>query len=327
MNKSDLNNTQKQPLVSIVVATYNGERFLREQLDSIIGQSYSNLEIIIQDDGSSDATMTVLETYKKRDQRVQLFQNKKKLGINKNFFDLIAKSTGEYIAISDQDDIWHLNKIETLVHGIGEKSLIYTDSTLINGYGLLGPNTLLQEIDQSPAEGTFLFSLLESNTISGHSMLFHSNITDEILSFKNWKFREGFIYDQLIAVIASTQGGVIYYPKPLTLHRLHQQNNHNKGRVKKKTRRALDFISTAKARIINKSSQALEDLKIAEKILMQTRKDFTLFVKSHELLSQRFKSTMFSFKYYTIFYKVTLNRKMSKKLARGHLFYALFKWI
>ena len=98
------------PLVSIVMGTYNGQEFLCQQIDSIIGQSYSNLEIVIQDDGSSDETCNIVRRYASKDTRIRFFQNKENLGINQNFYDLIDKARGDYIAISDQDDIWKPNK-------------------------------------------------------------------------------------------------------------------------------------------------------------------------------------------------------------------------
>ena len=119
-------------LVSIAMCTYNGEKYLRGQLDSIIGQTYKNLEIIIVDDGSKDATMHILNTYASIDNRIKIFQNEKNLGFVQNFSKAISLCNGDFIALADQDDIWKKNKIEVFINEIGENTLIYSDAQLMD---------------------------------------------------------------------------------------------------------------------------------------------------------------------------------------------------
>lgn len=104
-----------QPLVSVVLCTYNGEKFLRPQIDSITAQTYPNLEIIIVDDVSSDSTSSILEEYRQKDSRVKFHINSANIGYNKNFEKAFSLATADYIAISDQDDIWESNKIELMM--------------------------------------------------------------------------------------------------------------------------------------------------------------------------------------------------------------------
>ena len=91
--------------VSVVMATYNGEKYLREQLDSIIQQTYPIHEIIIQDDCSTDGTITIIEAYIKKYPYVKLFSNDHNVGFNQNFKNAAMRATGDLVAISDQDDI------------------------------------------------------------------------------------------------------------------------------------------------------------------------------------------------------------------------------
>ncbi len=105
--------------VSIVLCTYNGAQFLREQLDSIVKQTYPIYELIIQDDCSTDATTVIIEEYKERFPFIKFTKNDTNKGINFNFFSAINRATGDYIAISDQDDIWELDKIEKQINRIG----------------------------------------------------------------------------------------------------------------------------------------------------------------------------------------------------------------
>lgn len=93
--------------ISVVMCTYNGDKYLEQQIDSILCQTYPIHELIIQDDCSTDRTVTIIEAYQKRDPRVKLYINEAPLGFNYNFSSAFAKAEGEYIASSDQDDIWH----------------------------------------------------------------------------------------------------------------------------------------------------------------------------------------------------------------------------
>lgn len=98
--------------ISVVMCTYNGDKYLEQQIDSILCQTYPIHELIIQDDCSTDRTVTIIEAYQKRDPRVKLYINEAPLGFNYNFSSAFAKAEGEYIASSDQDDIWRPDKIE-----------------------------------------------------------------------------------------------------------------------------------------------------------------------------------------------------------------------
>lgn len=106
--------------ISIVICTYNGAKFLGEQLDSIVSQSLSPYEVIAQDDGSSDETWNILLEYAERYPYIKVYKNPKERGINNNFFSAIKRATGDLIAISDQDDIWESNKLEIMSKSIGD---------------------------------------------------------------------------------------------------------------------------------------------------------------------------------------------------------------
>ena len=102
--------------ISVVMCTFNGDKYLEQQIDSILCQTYPIHELIIQDDCSTDRTVTIIEAYQKRDPRVKLYINEAPLGFNYNFSSAFAKAEGEYIASSDQDDIWRPDKIEILMN-------------------------------------------------------------------------------------------------------------------------------------------------------------------------------------------------------------------
>ena len=98
------------------MATYNGEKYLREQIDSILKQTFKDWKLIMRDDGSKDRTIEILNEYEKKDKRIKVLQdNKGNLGVAKNFEELLKNSSGEYVMFSDQDDYWMENKIEKYI--------------------------------------------------------------------------------------------------------------------------------------------------------------------------------------------------------------------
>src|SRR6188768_263019 len=103
------------PTVSVVMCTYNGAKFLKEQVDSILNQTYSIEEFLIFDDGSTDGTLEILEAYAAKFSFINLFKNSFTLGYNKNFEQALKKANSEVIAIADQDDYWDPKKLEKMI--------------------------------------------------------------------------------------------------------------------------------------------------------------------------------------------------------------------
>ena len=110
--------------VVILMATYNGQKYLKCQLDSIIQQTYRNWQLIIRDDCSKDNTVKIIQEYEKKDDRIKVIDNEgKNLGAIGNFFELIKKAPdASYYAFSDQDDYWHEDKIEKAVERLEQMS-------------------------------------------------------------------------------------------------------------------------------------------------------------------------------------------------------------
>src|ERR1700712_2781618 len=129
-----MDDNKQFPLVSIVMATYNGERFLEAQMNSVLKQSYPSLEIIVVDDGSTDGTAAILQSYAKNYHYIRLyFSEGKNLGYIKNFERGCQLATGDYISFCDQDDIWHPDKTNILMNAIGNHPMVYGDDELVDG--------------------------------------------------------------------------------------------------------------------------------------------------------------------------------------------------
>ena len=120
--------------VDVLVATYNGEKYLREQLDSIIKQTYKNIRILISDDCSKDRTQEILQEYEKKDDRIKIFLHDRNLGSNKNFEFLLRQVESKFYMLSDQDDVWLPEKIEKTIQKQKETGadLVFGDLEVVN---------------------------------------------------------------------------------------------------------------------------------------------------------------------------------------------------
>lgn len=103
--------------VAVIMSTYNGEKFIKEQLDSILNQTYKNIEIIVRDDGSKDNTVLIVKEYMKKHSNIILHEGEN-LGFIKSFFELLKLAEADYYSYADQDDVWMENKIELAVNSL-----------------------------------------------------------------------------------------------------------------------------------------------------------------------------------------------------------------
>lgn len=232
------------PLISIILCTYNGERFLEQQIQSLLNQTYTNFEIIISDDGSTDSTKAILYKYSEFDNIKIVFSEKNK-GFAKNFEFAAGLATGDYLAFSDQDDVWLPEKIEKLYRTISTYSLVYSDSHLINDKGeylnkrLSDFRKMRKTIHDSRG-----FALM--NIVSGHTIL----VKKELLVYA-FPIPEGCYHDWWLGYQAANLNGIIFLEEALTLYRQHSQTI-TKTIVKKKVasrkfeKRYEDFIKDLK---------------------------------------------------------------------------------
>lgn len=207
------------------MATYNGERFLRAQMDSILAQSFADFELIVVDDVSSDGTFGILEEYARRDERIVLSRNARNQGLLDNLAALFGRARAPWLAISDHDDVWHPRKLETLLACAGDGAAAYCNSELINGQGEALGLTIMEAIGvETPASGKNPLKLLWKNCVSGHAMVFRRELCAGFLPFT-----QDMPYDQQIAILAMANGGLAYCPESLVQHRLHDANfcNHS----------------------------------------------------------------------------------------------------
>lgn len=120
--------------IDVLMATYNGEKYVAEQIDSILKQTYSNIRLLISDDASTDNTREILQSYAQKDKRIQLFFQKDNLGYIGNFEFLLTKVENEIFMLSDQDDVWKEDKIQKTYEKCQteQADLVFTDLEVVD---------------------------------------------------------------------------------------------------------------------------------------------------------------------------------------------------
>lgn len=225
-------------MISVAMATYNGEKYLREQLDSILNQTYTNFELIICDDCSKDSTVEILREYGGKDSRIQVYINDRNLGYKKNFEKAIKLCQCEYIALSDQDDIWTPNHLEVLLDNLGECCLVCSNAQFIDSDGLLLGSAVKPDSVYIAAKGNEQFlQLLHGNFVQGCASLFKKELIPSLFPIPQ-EFRT---HDYWFALVAAVQGGIRYTSDKLVLYRIHQNNSTAPKQTNRWTR-FIDFF-------------------------------------------------------------------------------------
>ena len=221
--------------ITVVMATYNGAKYMEAQLLSILEQTLLPDEIIVCDDGSCDETISILKKYQDLG-HIQLYQNQVNIGVVANFKKAVSLAKeGNDIAFSDQDDIWKSDKLEILSRAMSEIAwdnhpcLVYSDLELVDqDLKPINPS-FWNELNHHHHKHCFT-ALLFGNFVTGCTMLINSSMRDYFLNMPN----ENILHDVWIAFIGYGLGHVRAISKPLVLYRQHEKNvNYKEGSVKK----------------------------------------------------------------------------------------------
>lgn len=205
--------------ISVAMATYNGERFLREQLDSLLCQVCLPFELVVCDDLSTDSTVSIVKEFSCiAPFDVRIFTNSKNLGYLKNFEQVISLCRGDYIALSDQDDIWDHNKLAILSRSINGALLIHSDAIVIDAAGRIVSDSYFKYSNKY-IECNFKRYVF-GNNVTGCTTLFKADLVKKIIPIhKNFVF-----HDWWIALHAAYFGRIVYVSRPLVKYRQHLNN-------------------------------------------------------------------------------------------------------
>lgn len=213
-------------LVSIAMATYNGDKYLKEQLDSLLQQTWPPIEIVITDDGSKDNTVAIIRKYQQQYPSIFLYRNEQNKGVTKTFENSIKHCSGAYIALCDQDDIWELDKIATLVNAIGKEDAVYSNSLLVDQDGQSLGKDFKQVMNlQSYYSGA---PFLLANCIPGHTLLIKAEFMKKILPMPPELY-----FDNWISFCAASNNGVKYVDRCLVKYRQHETNTVGVRKLRK----------------------------------------------------------------------------------------------
>lgn len=212
--------------VDILLTTYNSKiEYLKEQLDSILNQTYKNLKLIISDDCSpNEEVRKVLKEYEQKDNRIQLYFQQQNLGYTKNFEFVLTKSTADYIAFCDHDDIWYPNKIEESLRTLKEKKvdLVYCDARQIDENGKILHESYLKYKNMPILNEKYQKEILpfSRHIAIGCSQLFTKRVKDLMIPFTE----NTMAHDWHSLYIANALNRVYCIDKTLFGYRLHGNN-------------------------------------------------------------------------------------------------------
>lgn len=213
-------------MISVCMATYNGSKYLKEQIDSILNQLSDDDELVISDDHSTDCTRSIIESY--QDIRIKLFLNELDKGVTRNFENALLHSHGDIIFLADQDDVWFPNKIE-------EMKMFLVDG----GYDLIMSNCCLTDSSLNVVKKKFydeqwpmkksLISNIYKCACLGCCLAFTRKTLNIILPFPS----KVFLHDLWIFLFAIANLNVGYLERPLMFYRRHCQTVTFAGRKSK----------------------------------------------------------------------------------------------
>lgn len=214
--------------VDIAMATFNGEKFIREQIASIERQTYSNWQLFISDDGSTDNTVKIIKELANKNERITLVNTERQGGVVKNFNKALSATEAEYVVLSDQDDIWPEERLARLVETIekyknqdsNKSLLVFTDLEVIDKNGNIKESSFYQANNIEPYENMRGNNLLWRSSVYGCTTIVNRKLLDRALPIP----QNALMHDQWLALHASQENGLYYFDYCSIKYRQHDNN-------------------------------------------------------------------------------------------------------
>ena len=201
-------------MISVCLASYNGEKFIQEQLRSILCQLADNDEVVVSDDGSRDKTVSIIQQF--NDRRIRLFCDARKKGAGQNFDRALRQAKGELIFLADQDDVWEKEKIITMQAYLAEHDLAVSDCSVIDLHG----NALHESFFERRRSGPGILKNLWQNTYMGCCMAFTRKILNAAVPLP----QNVPMHDWWLGMVAEIVGTTVFCPEKLVRYRRHENN-------------------------------------------------------------------------------------------------------
>lgn len=205
---------KKMTDVSVCIATYNGEKYIAKQLESILSQDLPVDEIIISDDSSTDRTVDIIKSYS--DIRITLLENNKFRSPIFNFENALKYATGAVFFLSDQDDIWLPSKVRVLREYLRHYDLVISDASLIDASCCVVEDSFYK----LRSSGSGFLKNLYSNTYLGCCMAFNRKVLEKALPFPT----NIPMHDMWLGMIAEIFGKTLFCSETLVYYRRHSSN-------------------------------------------------------------------------------------------------------
>lgn len=268
----------------VLLSTYNGETFLREQLDSILNQTIS-VDILIRDDGSSDQTLEILEEYANKYHNLKYFLGEN-VGVVHSYIALMRQAKEyAYYAFSDQDDIWLPNKLEIAHMKLAtmnqQKPCLYCSCSLLVNNDMEG-----KQVTQINRRGITFYNVMIQNLMPGHAQVFNRALLDLVLQHQI-DFQKVVVHDYWLAFLCVTFGNVYFDNTYHTYYRQHSDNaigyGHGpKGWILERLKR----VQNQAAKDITRQNQLFYNV-FKDKIKNEYRKELALFLNSQKNILTR----------------------------------------
>lgn len=220
--------------IAILMATYNGEKYISEQIESLLEQTYDEWELFVHDDGSTDDTIAYIDSYiRKYPGKIHLLDGKSTGGAKYNFFYLFSQVQAPYYMTCDQDDVWMKNKVELTYKKIQEieKSnqseqqkpyLVYTELRVVDE-GLETISETMSEYQALDCHRRDIKQFLLQNSVTGCTMMVNRTLRDKMLAIKN--IDNTIMHDWWAALVAAQFGETAFIDEPTILYRQHGDNS------------------------------------------------------------------------------------------------------
>lgn len=255
---------QSSNCVAIIMATYNGEKYISKQLDSIINQAYKNIKIYINDDCSTDNTYNILKQYQKKyPYLINIKQNKNNIGFIKNFETLIKNCNEGFIALSDQDDIWDKNKLSRQMEIILKDDfqntplMIHHDLKIIDEFDNLYKRSYFKYKNYHFISDKNLGQILGPCGVMGNTILLNKKLKEIILPFPNTLD----YHDYWIAINCELFGKRYTIKEQLINYRFHNNNTSNNKKDNSNPNNNAHLLRLSYLKELHKKIQIQSDIK------------------------------------------------------------------
>lgn len=268
----------------ILLAAYNGEKYLPDQLDSLLGQTWTNWHATLSDDGSSDHSLAILEDYASRyPEKITVLHHGKRFGnARDHFFYLMQQCDENYMLFCDQDDVWNPDKVELTMRALLDAEetfgktvpiLVFTDQTPVDAQ-LVPLSSSLMRMQQQDARIIDFRRILLQNIVTGCAMGFNRALA--ALSMQCRDLSNVMMHDCWMAAVAARFGQIVYLDQSTMLYRQHGSNSVGAKNVKSASYifHRISHLRDLHAQIMKKKAQACLFLSTYAQSLSQTDQAF-----------------------------------------------------